>query len=233
MNIHNIIIKDDNPWSECLECIICNNIALEPVLCHTCDQLFCKNCIIPCLQNKPNCPHCSSTFNLNTVKARRFIQGLIEKLPSQCGNEGCNFEESYTAVLKHLPVCEHEIIRCPNSELCIATLKRKDLEAHYATCPYHKSKERADTEQLLSAKDEQIRVLSERIKLLEHDNECLKQISVNRGPLIPSTKACTCQNGRYPTGSFRCDGCRISFLHQSKSLHICPGKCQICFDLMF
>ena len=67
-----------------LECSICREILLHPVSI-TCGHTFCKDCLLPALQNKPMCPLCRSPTFLqsDSLNENITLKALIETHYSQ------------------------------------------------------------------------------------------------------------------------------------------------------
>jgi hypothetical protein len=121
---------------EIFECEICFDIAYDPVLCPSCNKLFCKRDIANWVNKSKTCPQCSNSFETEQIRTNKYVQSLIDKLPSRCSHEGCDFEGSYSIVWQHMSKCSHELLKCPNIGCTETSIKRMNMSQHLIDCLY-------------------------------------------------------------------------------------------------
>ncbi|KAL0486045.1 hypothetical protein AKO1_012258 [Acrasis kona] len=144
--------------SEEEKCVICHEVPYEPCLCASCEQPFCKMCILNWLCRSTQCPACRKEMDGSKLSVSKFAQRAVNKLQCKCNNEGCSTAGDYSIVMEHN--CEYEPTQCTagcnatflwkdstiHYESCLyistlcdcgSTVKKKDLEGHYKTCSSH------------------------------------------------------------------------------------------------
>lgn len=85
------------PFNSYFECSVCNQVVdLNPVMCQSCEALFCSTCA-PNRENR--CPGCQVGFEA-VQKLPRFVKDKLESLEFEC--ERCSQKYTYTNRIKHL-----------------------------------------------------------------------------------------------------------------------------------
>ena len=94
----NTIIKNNTYelFKDLIYCPICKCLMIEPVMCLTCQNIYCKNCIEKWKAKKGNCPNrCEPNFK-NVIGKNR----LISKFSFRC-IKGCGAEISFDDINTH------------------------------------------------------------------------------------------------------------------------------------
>jgi uncharacterized protein YjbI with pentapeptide repeats len=154
---------DEDKISTKLLCSICQTPAIDPLV-HggTCNNLFCKPCIMAWLRTNPTCPKCRAPCSKLSLSDSGFIVGLLHELKVFCPNEehgckwtgdrgdvqehikrfcervpcsmmGCTEVLPGTLVDKHLSTCKFVVESCPDK--CGERVSRRELSQHLQTCP--------------------------------------------------------------------------------------------------
>jgi E3 ubiquitin-protein ligase NRDP1 len=91
------IIKDEK-WDvlkENIICSLCKKLMLKPVMCTSCQNYFCKNCIET--KSKGNCPQKCENSSLIDAVGKNL---LINKFKFKC-IKGCGAEIPFNDIQKH------------------------------------------------------------------------------------------------------------------------------------
>ncbi len=137
---------------EMVSCIICSGIIVDPSQCNSCENNFCKVCIMTWKVKSNNCPF---KCQIITIKdSGRTIKNLLEKLQFTCPNK-CDLEFSYDNLIKHFPNCKNRKILCSQ---CSQLITKNSESAEIENLRY-----------LISELEEENLMLKD--KLLGKDNE--------------------------------------------------------------
>jgi len=103
--------------NERFDCVICQQVVINPKICRTCHNLFCKACIMEWQKKKPNCPFkCNNNAQIQIGDLPVSVKNLYDDLEVQCGRNECN------AIIKLKDLMSHEmncgISKCFNFEKC-------------------------------------------------------------------------------------------------------------------
>ena len=98
----NTIIKNDlyNMFKSSIECSLCLNILINPVMCLNCQNAFCKKCIDNWSKNSEKCPNRCDNPNYQKCIGKNDI---LSKLLFKC--KGCDNPIEYDNVRKHYSTC--------------------------------------------------------------------------------------------------------------------------------
>jgi hypothetical protein len=78
-------------------CSICQEVFYEPVQCQSCQNCFCKECILSWMKKSKACPFkCEKP----EYKENRFVNNILSILKFKCDN-GCDKEIQYSEITKH------------------------------------------------------------------------------------------------------------------------------------
>lgn len=122
------------------ECIICIQLAFDPVICNNCEVVMCNNCIQSWLLKNNCCP--SKCQDAKPVKLPRVLNNIINRIELKCpysipenvlsnSNEICNNIVKYENYLDHIDNCVFSQVKCLN---CSEILLKKDAEKHNLKC---------------------------------------------------------------------------------------------------
>ena len=129
-------LEDPSTSSTSLQCVICNEIPLNPKECSNCQNLFCDDCIKTWLELKNVCPCFCSEAPFHSNQAHKFIRDIINNLKVKCPNFelGCVESIRYESLPNHIKNhCLYRKVKCPN-DFCKAEIFIKDQEAHIMKC---------------------------------------------------------------------------------------------------
>ena len=98
----NTIIKDDlyNIFKNSIECSLCLNILINPVMCLNCQNAFCKKCIDNWSKKSQQCPNRCDNPNYQKSIGKNDI---LSKLKFKC--KGCDNPIPYDNIRKHYSEC--------------------------------------------------------------------------------------------------------------------------------
>ena len=109
------IIKNEtyNSFPELIICQICQCIMLEPVMCVSCQNYYCKKCIDSWKKKSGVCPNrCENPTFKSVIEKNR----LITKMKFKC-IKGCGVEISFDDIKNHYNSnCLENIIQINNQE---------------------------------------------------------------------------------------------------------------------
>jgi WD40 repeat protein len=115
-----------------LICAICLEIVYEPVMCSSCENLFCKNCIEKLLAKSKKCPNqCKFVEKDKNIMLKR----LLNKIEFKCLNNGngCGTIIPYSDFMMHICNCEFGNFKCLAIDCEFIDIKNKVLE-HIEDC---------------------------------------------------------------------------------------------------
>lgn len=107
-------------------CPICYFVASDPIMCKSCEQIYCKGCISRYSQIKePSCRVCKSF--LQTIPLRKFPSKVYHSFFLYCPNynSGCRYEGGIQEIHEHKDSCEFKKLSCQNP-LCAHNFLAKD-----------------------------------------------------------------------------------------------------------
>ncbi len=85
----------ENPVDENLQCLICVEPLLDPVIEPACRQMFCKACLELCLRDVDSCPYCRQPTSISSVSLPpRYISNMLDALLVVCPTCQGQFERS-------------------------------------------------------------------------------------------------------------------------------------------
>ena len=98
----NTIIKDElyNIFKNSIECSLCLNILINPVMCLNCQNAFCKKCIDNWSKKSQQCPNRCDNPNYQKSIGKNDI---LSKIKIKC--KGCGNPIEYENVDKHYNTC--------------------------------------------------------------------------------------------------------------------------------
>jgi hypothetical protein len=100
---NNTLVQNDLAlmFKSSINCILCNNILIEPLMCMNCQKVCCKKCIDKWkIDNNEKCPNNCSNPNYQNCRDRNEI---LSKLKFIC--VGCNNEIEYNEAKNHHDSC--------------------------------------------------------------------------------------------------------------------------------
>lgn len=96
---------------EMVQCVICTGVIFDPMQCTSCENAFCKKCILNWQSKSSTCPFKCNTFAIK--EGARTLKGLLEKLIFRCQNYCSSGDEfTYEKICKHLQICENMRVFC-------------------------------------------------------------------------------------------------------------------------
>ena len=140
--MNNIIKLDalrlENPSSNSttIQCVICQEIPLNPKECINCQNIFCEDCLAIWIEIKNICPCFCSESPLQTKQAHKFVRDIICNLKVKCSNyeKGCKEILRYENLMNHEKnYCLFTLIKCPKG-FCKEEIFFKDRELHISKC---------------------------------------------------------------------------------------------------
>lgn len=120
-----------------LVCLLCKNIASEPLQVSCCGQVFCKQCINAAKKSAGNiCIKCHKKWGIDIPdkKRKKDIENIMVRcyVASERGG-GCSWEGTLKELRTHKSECKWRIITCSH---CQETVYWKDAEVHERdSCP--------------------------------------------------------------------------------------------------
>ncbi len=141
---------------EDLKCMICLEVARDPLQHEECGKLFCKQCLEEYGRHKP-CPNCRMRKSHYYVDKRGMLlccqlsdsltsfclgKRTIDALRVECSNakRRCDWQGTVGTVEKHVDTCQFTLVPCPkeckNDKEDTNLFMRKDLDNHLEKdCP--------------------------------------------------------------------------------------------------
>jgi WD40 repeat protein len=141
-----------------LICAICLETVFDPVMCSSCENLFCKPCIDQLLIKSDRCPNqCIFTEKEKNI----MLKKLLNKIEFKClyNQKGCSSIIPYSEFVKHICTCDYGNFKCAalhcdyidirmniinhvdicpfrqfQCDLCDFNFPRKDLQEHIENC---------------------------------------------------------------------------------------------------
>lgn len=105
-------LEDDH-----FDCVICQQVVINPKICVFCNNLFCKFCITEWKKKKPFCPFkCNKSSEMQIGDIPASIKNLYESLRVKCSREDCDEVVSLKELVKHEMNCG--IAKCFNHTNC-------------------------------------------------------------------------------------------------------------------
>lgn len=91
---------------ETFVCPICKDVVDDPVATScSCEQIFCKSCIIQVFTHTANCPHCGSDTGRQTKPLQRQLKELYLKLRLKCSQPNCKAKLTLETFKAHDASC--------------------------------------------------------------------------------------------------------------------------------
>lgn len=111
-----------------LECAICHEPMIDPVLLPDCSHMFCRRCITETLSARTVCPLCQTKPTVDLlVKAPYPLKNRLDSLEVFCPVNRCHVARH--ALSDHIPTCPRE---CPQG--CGDKIAPKDDARHELIC---------------------------------------------------------------------------------------------------
>jgi hypothetical protein len=106
-----------NLQDDYFDCVICQQVVINPKMCMTCSNVFCKSCILEWQKKSTKCPFkCNASGVMTMGDVPISIINLYEDLEVTCGREDCG------EVLKLRDLMNHEmncgVAKCFNFTKC-------------------------------------------------------------------------------------------------------------------
>lgn len=99
------------------DCVICQQVVINPKICVFCNNLFCKFCITEWKKKKPFCPFkCNTSSEMEIGDIPASIKNLYQSLSVKCSREDCKEVVSLQELVKHEMNCG--IAKCFNYAKC-------------------------------------------------------------------------------------------------------------------
>lgn len=105
--------------SEAVTCIICSCMILDPVKCKSCENHFCKACVLTWTKKNNSCPY--RCQNPTFEEGSRLLKNMLNKFEIRCP-ENCGSILLYEIYYKHVSDCKIKAINCP----CCGSSVKKD-----------------------------------------------------------------------------------------------------------
>lgn len=193
---------------ETLECMVCHEPLVDPVVEPNCRVTFCRRCVSPWVAEKHSCPSCRGATSVAQLHpAPRIITQLLDALPVACpecngrhqrGNlarhiqlcpkpcaRGCGEAVAMAHVKAHEDTCASVTAACPAADVgCAVVLPRGQLAAHVLTCPLAPLRPFLLRMQALEAEVAQLRPFRLRTQALEAEVAKLKRALRPRGRFV-------------------------------------------------
>lgn len=114
-------------------CTICAEVSYptSTTRCGDNSHIFCTECISKWLKENATCPNCK--HKNPAIEENIFVQKMITSKKVKCLNEGCNFTNVYSDLLKH--ECPFEKLHCEN-EGCNDMIPRREMKSHQQKCVF-------------------------------------------------------------------------------------------------
>ena len=118
-------------------CEICDDLAINPVRCSDCQELYCKECSdLVKIQGK-NCYNHEG--KLNSLYIDEEINRVIhEEFLFGCLNKECKVSLKYDKITFHYLICDKLLMNCPYKD-CEFKGKEADINSHIKICSYANS----------------------------------------------------------------------------------------------
>lgn len=113
------ITKDrfHNLTDDCFDCVICQQVVINPKICAYCNNIFCNTCINEWIKKKPNCPFkCNNSAPIKVTEIPASIKNLYDDLLVVCSREDCNEVVKLKDLMHHEMNCG--ISKCFNFDKC-------------------------------------------------------------------------------------------------------------------
>ena len=108
-DIPRYLCKDDSKYVNCAICVRCNNLAIDSLMCHYCECLYCNKCArnINNSNNQEICNNCKKFLNLEKINItnKRLVENILIFCPSE--NTECKDEIIFSDLKRHLEKCAY------------------------------------------------------------------------------------------------------------------------------
>lgn len=164
-------------------CVICTNIVVNPEVCKTCQNLFCKKCINEAIKVNRKCPYKCSYYT--PVEIPKSTKNILNKLNLKCPNSniGCPETILYENISNHLKNCTFLKYKC---EFCDFNGTLSKCKEHSKNCQFSlitclkcedkiKKNETHEKDNCISNLVKTIAILKHEIKQLKTQNDNLSK----------------------------------------------------------
>lgn len=125
-----------------LDCLLCENIMLNPRECNECRKGFCSKCIERYIDQLISadyvvcCPSCSST-TFRLVDPHPLLLKQLNAITLRCENaeKGCVENVTYDQFVVHQQECDYAMVQCSNYG-CEARMLQVDFAEHVQVCEF-------------------------------------------------------------------------------------------------
>ncbi|KAK5578826.1 hypothetical protein RB653_008499 [Dictyostelium firmibasis] len=180
-----------------LDCSICLEVLVDPVVENQCGQMFCRECITHAINVKPICPLCNQKASIGVVA--KYISNILNEtlvtcticndgcsikrgeyksihLEKQCKSQlcdGCGFKFTKDQFNHHINFdCSMAIVNCSGHDvLCQFKATKSEVSIHEINC-YHLALRSvlADLVKSNKEKDEKIKKLENQLLFQQNNN---------------------------------------------------------------
>lgn len=99
------------------DCVICQQVVMNPKMCSTCNNVFCKSCINEWQKKKPNCPFkCNNNGTIVICDLNPSIMNLYNDQDVKCSRNQCSEVVKLKELMTHEMNCG--ISKCFNFKKC-------------------------------------------------------------------------------------------------------------------
>ena len=140
INLSNLEFQDEKGLAETFKCLICQNLAFEPLFCRKCGSVYCRKCLAE--YSKRNCnneqPQCLLKCGSRTfVEPAGKFKEISNYIKIKCVYKGCYAFIDYSDYDKHLKKCNFKKYHC-NNKPCTKEGLLHEMEDHVNKCIYRR-----------------------------------------------------------------------------------------------
>lgn len=124
-----INIEECKAIENCITCIICSGVVVDPIMCRSCENVFCRSCIEEWKKKSNTCPYKCPDFSL---KENKVFNSLIANLKFKCPR-GCGQVIPYPDLIEHYKSKCEKIDYYPIYQALLEEYKK--IKEEYAKLP--------------------------------------------------------------------------------------------------
>ena len=135
INLSNLVYEEKKGITDHYKCVICIELALDPLFCSKCNAVYCRRCLndYSSHNQKPHCIYkCGSSEFIGPTNKEREILDLIRL---KCVYKGCDTFINFLGFNEHLKKCSFRKYHCNNNP-CEQEGLLHEMEDHVNKCIY-------------------------------------------------------------------------------------------------
>jgi hypothetical protein len=137
VSLDDIVNQNELPLINSLECPIDSMVPLNPMMCKTCETIFCPDCIESWMKRSKVCPMRCNPLEVITID-RHVLKNQVNKIKLGCPyhDSGCLAQLSVNEVARHERICDYRPSKC---DKCKEVVSFTLMNSHfYESCKMNK-----------------------------------------------------------------------------------------------